>query len=285
MSAALFLDTEELARKYEREPFLVHHDLVGHPLLTFDAVVEAAERLPEQNVEHNIGALPSVLVGTDAPRLSLRPREVAERVGENGCWMVLRWIHQLPEYGALLDELLDQVALVVPGGHDLGHRDAFLFLTGPGAVTPTHGDPEDNILCHVQGRKTMVVGHHPDDDTKHRELEKHRRLGVRNFPYPPQRASTFELVPGDGVYVPPDSPHWVQNAGEVSISFSIVWRPPALVRAGRVSRFNYGLRQRGLTPRAPGRNVVVDRVKSGLVWSSMAVRHRVLGRIFPSLRD
>ena len=43
-------------------------------------------------------------------------------------------------------------------------REAFIFVSSPGAVTPFHIDPEHNILLQIEGRKTMNV--YPADSTE-----------------------------------------------------------------------------------------------------------------------
>ena len=252
----------------------MHHRLLDDPRLTCEAVAEAAARMPETQIEHNLGDLPSVLAEGDPPRLADDPAAIAREISTNGCWMVLKLIDVLPEYRALLDQLLDEVAALVPDRR-LGERQAYLFLSGPGTMTPAHGDSEHNILLQVHSTKEFTVGRHPDEETKHRQLERQRRGRGRNYPYLPEDPVTVALEPGLGIYVPPDAPHLVRNGPEPGVSFSIVWHPPELVREGRVHHYNAGVRQRGRIPRPPGSSAFVDRLKSGAVWLSMATRRAV----------
>src|SRR3546814_7348487 len=69
------------------------------------------------------------------------------------------------------------------------HREAFIFLSSPGSVTPFHMDPEHNIMLQIRGEKTMTVFPAGDEELVpavqseafhaggHRNLD--RREGVR----------------------------------------------------------------------------------------------------------
>ena len=73
-----------------------------------DALAQLADFLPIENVEHNTGRSPSVLVG-DAPVTDLLPGEIARGIETNGCWMVLKNIEHDPAYRELLYLTLDEV--------------------------------------------------------------------------------------------------------------------------------------------------------------------------------
>lgn len=248
----------------------VGHDLVGHPLLSHHALVELAAELPIAQVEHNVGDVPAVLVGRSAPRLASSPEEIARDIEHNGAWMVFKDVQVVPEYATLLDELLDQIE-PLPDGQPMGNREAYIFLSGASSVTPSHRDPEHNFLLQVRGAKQFTAGARPTGDQLP-HLEHNYRYGRRNFPTVPQDAETFDLRPGEGLYVPPDAVHIVRNGAAVSVSFSIVWRPAALVREARVLRFNHTLRRLGVKPKAPGASPRRDRIKARVVWVSLAVR-------------
>ena len=63
-----------------------------------------------------------------------------------------------PEYAALLDACLGEVeALGHADARQIDHREAFVFVSSPGSVTPYHIDPEWNFLLQVRGSKTITV--------------------------------------------------------------------------------------------------------------------------------
>ena len=63
-------------------------------------------------------------------------------------------------------------------------REAFIFVSSPGAVTPFHIDPEWNFLLQVRGRKIIHV--FPADDrslVSEEELERFYSGGHRNLAF------------------------------------------------------------------------------------------------------
>lgn len=272
----IHLDPRGFAAAYDRTPLRVVHDVADEPLLGIDALVALAETHPDALVEHNLGAVPVELPGGEAPRLGRTGAQVIAEIAENGSWLVLKNVEADPRYRALLDRLLDGVDPHVPGGEDTRLlREAFVFVSAPGSVTPAHVDPEHNVLLQVRGTKTMHVGAFEDDETRARELERFHSGSHRNISRIPDGLDAVALAPGQGVYVPPDAPHWVQNGDDVSVSLSITWRTPTTSRRGRLWAANHRLRQRGKTPALPGASRLEDARKLAGA-RALQVRERVL---------
>lgn len=263
MSQLMTIDESRLASQFGLAPMAVAHVLVDHPLLEVDAVAGLAERLPADGIEHNLADLPTV-VDPQAVRRSDRPvGDIAREIETNGCWMVLKNIERDPAYKALMDRALDEVAVLVSdreGG--MLQREGFIFLSAPGSVTPSHIDPEHNLLLQVRGTKQMNVGSFPDAATKQLVLEDTLGGGHRNLSWEPVGQQPFALAPGDGVYVPPHAPHWVQNGPTASVSLSITFRTSGTERLRRVHAMNARLRRLGLSPRPPGEREASDRRKA-----------------------
>jgi len=228
-----------------------------------ESIAKLAERLPEDRVEHNIANLPKI-VAPDAVQRSDQPvGDIARNIDTNGCWMVLKNIERDPEYKRLLDESLDEAAPYVrdrEGG--MTEREGFIFLSAPGSMTPSHTDPEHNFLLQVRGTKKMYVGHFPDDETQQLVLEDTVSGGHRNVAWEPRDPLLFDLHPGDGVYVYPHAPHWVENGDQVSVSLSITCATLTSEDTRRVHSINARLRRLGLSPTPPGRRVRLDRSKA-----------------------
>ena len=273
MSAAtdgqpLTIDPQAFADAMARRPCAVDHTLVGHPLLTLDAIADLADRF-EGRVERHRADLPVVMPG-GAPELDGPPSETVRGIESNGCWMVFWYLESVPEYKDLLDQCLDQVETYLPP--EVGRavrRECFLFLSAPNAVTPVHFDPEHNFLLQIKGRKDMHVTSFGSELEQLGELERYFDGGDRNLGTMPAGDETFVLQPGNGVYVPSFWPHWVQNGPEASISLSITFRTRESQRAERVHLFNAGLRRLKLSPRPPGTSMAGDRAKES-AW--LAVR-------------
>jgi hypothetical protein len=279
MTQMLRIDPDDLEAGFGRVPFRVGHDLVQHPLLQLDRIGDLADALPDGHVEHNLGAVPDVLPGGEAPRLDATPGEIARGIRDNGCWMVLKFIEADGEYRALLNALLDEVAPLVPTSEGATtRREGFIFLSAPNSTTPAHVDPEHNFLLQIQGSKSMVVGRFPDERSEQLELERHYGGGHRNMDTMFAAPEEFELAPGDGVYVPVHAPHLVRNGPEPSISLSITWRTEATERAEKAHVANAGLRRLGLSPAMPGRRPGADQVKALAARSLQGIQRRVSSR-------
>ena len=73
---------------------VVQYPLADEPLATLDALADAADRLPAEQVEHHLGDLPVVLAGGESVRLDRSPGDVVRGVEANRCWvMLLSLIH------------------------------------------------------------------------------------------------------------------------------------------------------------------------------------------------
>ena len=67
---------------------------------------------------------------------------------------MLKNVERHPEYAALLNGCLGEVeALGHRDARQIDHREAFVFVSSPGSVTPYHIDPEWNFLLQVRGRR------------------------------------------------------------------------------------------------------------------------------------
>jgi hypothetical protein len=269
----LEIQTEDFAQAFATRPTTLRHRLTEHPLLTVEAIAELAESLPETKIEHNLGSLPTVVPTGEVPRAALPPAEIARGIETNGCWMVLKNIELVPDYAQLLDASLDEVASHV-GGRDggMGLREGFIFLSAPGSVTPSHTDPEHNLLLQNRGTKEMTLGEFPDASTRQLVLENSRH---RNIDWEPANPRTYALTPGDGVYVPVHAPHWVKNGDTVSVSLSITFQTPASERDARVHALNARIRRLGLSPRPPREHAATDKAKAAVHHSLTRLRELV----------
>jgi hypothetical protein len=135
-----------LSGAYPEEPLKLSHQLLEHPLLDLEALVQLAAALPETSVEYNPGNLPVGVDPADVPSPRLSIVDTIRSIEENGSWMVLKRIEQHPEYAQLLSDALAEIEPIVrkKTGGMLG-QEGFIFISSPGSVTPFHFDPEHNI--------------------------------------------------------------------------------------------------------------------------------------------
>jgi hypothetical protein len=278
------IDRQEFGDAFARRPCAVRHSLVDHPLFTLDAIADLAASLPMSSIERHPAKQPLVVPGV-SPDFEGSPAEIARNIETNGAWMVLWYIHRVPEYGRILDDCLDEVSEVIPPGARMCRREAFLFLSAPNALTPVHFDPEHNLLLQVRGTKEMNVVLFSDREAELKELDRSFDGGGRNLTAMPDgEVFSFPMQPGQATYVPPFAPHWVQNGPAASISLSITFRTRLSQRHEHVHWFNARLRHLHLSPHPPGDSEARDMAKAGVVRTWAASR-RLAGRALRTQRQ
>ncbi|MGH7729035.1 MAG: transcriptional regulator [Vulcanimicrobiaceae bacterium] len=206
-----------------------------------------------------------------------------ERIESAGAWIVLRDVDREPEYAPILDGCIAEIEALA--GIDVGKlakiRKAIIFINSPHRVSSYHIDRECNCLLQICGEKTVHVFDREDRDVlPEDEIERFWTVDNNAAVYKPQfesRANTFALVPGRGVHIPVNAPHWVQNGDQVSVSISINFHYHDRLLAD-VYRANYWMRRLGLRPTPPRRSALRDGIKGSLYGSARTLRGLVRGR-------
>ena len=264
-SRLLNLDQSTCAENLGRNAFALTHQLVGHPLLTLEALAELADGLPVEKLEC-LPAQQDTVTTTNRLRPLPRPSDTVLGIETNGCWMVMKNVEHNPKYRELLDNVLDEMISRLPEREgEMKLREAFIFLSAPAAITPVHIDPEHNLLLHVHGSKEFHVGKFCDRQTEQREIHRYCSGGHRNLAELPQGFKHFNLTKGNGVYVPPWRPHWVKNGPTYGVSISVTFRTQRSERYEHAHRVNNKLRRLGLSPRPPGELDWLDELKANYV--------------------
>jgi hypothetical protein len=265
----LDIDPETFRTHFNREPFLFRHRLCEHPLFRLSNLAELARTLPPSIVEYNAGNIPVSLPDQEnTPYTGLSAEETVRRIEECGSWMVLKRAEADPECLNVLNWCLDEIEPmseeIEPG---MCEREAAIFVTSPGSVTPYHMDKEINFLLQIRGSKTISVFSASDREVlSEQELEKHfsgpaiHRNMVFHERYQ-ERAQVFELKAGYGIHIPTTDPHWIKNGDGVSISFSNGFKTRASLRRGMIYNLNGRLRKTGLHPTPYGKDVLRDAMK------------------------
>lgn len=256
----------DFAASYPEGPHKLRHTLRDHPLMTLEALAQLGESLPPRSVEYNRGDLP---IG-----LEERPGATGLTIGEtirgieiSNSWSVLKNIEQNPAYADLLAQLLAEIRPEIEARTGrMMKTQGFIFVTSPDAVTPYHFDPEHNILLQLRGSKAMTI--FPAGDTRFAPDEVHETYhtgGGRELKWRDEFAAhgqTLHIGPGEALFVPVMSPHYVKNGPEVSISLSITWRSEWSFAEADARAFNKVLRARGFSPAPPGRWPARNRAKA-----------------------
>jgi hypothetical protein len=267
---AVFPDSarEALRAAYPQAPTHLTHAIADHPLLSLDALAELAARMRPETLEHNAATdLPLGIAYADTPRNGLSVQETIARIDECGSWVLLKYIEQDPAYATLMREVLGQIEdIVLPKTGTMMRFEGYIFISSPRAVTPLHFDPVYNILFQARGSKTMTLFPTADPEIISQEFfEAYFAGGSRNLPWQDEwnaRARPISIEPGEAIYVPILSPHWVQTHDEVSVSLSLTWRSEWAFHHADACRFNRRLRRIGLRPAAPRLYPANNRLKS-----------------------
>ena len=204
------------------------HRLADHPLLTLSALEAAARELPAQHVERRIA---NAANGGDFAMDSPDSGETADTIpaiDSSGNWIMLRFIEQLPRYRDLLLRLMDELdPALAPLTGPCKALKGFAFISAPGTLTPFHFDAEYNILFQISGDKAFAVYPPEPPFLSLREHEAYHRAGENMLPWEngfEARGTVHDLAPGDALYVPYASPHWVRAGAAPSISLSVTWQ-------------------------------------------------------------
>jgi hypothetical protein len=247
---------ERLAHSYPDKPARLTHNLARHPMLEPEALISLAARMRSKDVQCYRGDVPVANESGGHPSNGLTVAETVRNIASNKSWMVMKKIEQDPDYAALLDSLLaelEEVAIPVTG--PMVHRQAFIFVSSPGSITPFHFDPEHNILLQIAGEKTMHLFSQDDEELAPCEAhEAFHAKGHYTLEWKDEyadRAMPQLLAPGDALYVPVKAPHFVRNGAEPSISLSITWRSAWSFEESDAHLCNAMLRRLGIEPNRP----------------------------------
>jgi hypothetical protein len=263
----------DFASSYPEGPHKLAHELRDHPLLALDALAALGEALPDASVEYNRGDLPVGITGKPGSN-GLTIGQTIRNIATSNSWAALKNIEQSPTYAGLLHDILAELKPIIERrtGKMLKPQ-GYIFISSPDAVTPYHFDPEHNILLQLRGTKVMTVfpagANEYAPDMVH---ESYHRGGARELTWHDsflRDGMPFSLEPGEALFVPVMSPHFVKNGPEISISLSVTWRSEWSFAEADARAFNGLLRKWGFDPKPPGRWPSRNRLKA---WSWRLLR-------------
>jgi hypothetical protein len=243
------------------------HDLHLDGRLTLASVADLADRLPRRSVIADTAAQPLLVPQGGPPRGALeRPGDVIRDLRNANAWLTLLNVEEDPGMAELMNTQLDQLesGMIARQGNKRGkmhRRVAFVFVSSPNSVTPVHYDIEHSLLMQVSGQKTVSIGRFQSDAVRRREFDRYWDGSHGRIENLPPEVAAYTLTPGQAVYIPPGTPHWVHNGPDISLSVTLTYFTAATIRENRIEDFNSHLRRRHLNPREPGRSAVVDTAK------------------------
>lgn len=280
-AATISPGSENLFREnYNRRPFVLEHHLSGHPLLELPHLTSVAQSFAARQPERlyytigNVNLSSGWDYGTQRP---VPPKEAIDQIQTANTWLILKRVQILPEYGQLLDQILQDIhaASAKEWKRSTTDRNISVIITSPNQVTPYHMDADCNYLLQIAGAKTVFVFNGADRSVVTAgELERFYTGQINAAQYreaSQNGAWRFELTPGHGIHIPVTFPHWVQNSDNVSISVSINFRFVDRT-VPDIYRLNHYLRRLGLHPKLPGESIISDGAKKLISKTLRAVR-------------
>lgn len=271
-------------------PFEVEHTLTGDPLFSVPNLVDLAVRIHNRKDPHRQYGDVSCLIGK--PTLGQREiegsafapsvQEAVESIENSDAWLMLNHIEYEEAYRGILERTICDVLRLTRRNllSKVKWFEAIIFVTSPNRHTPYHIDRECAWLLQIQGEKEIHLFNKADRDVvPNPELERYWATDNTAAKYKPEfedRAMIFQLRPGNGVHIPVNTPHWLQNGNNVSVSMNVnfVFHDSEY---GNIHKANYYLRQRGIQPSPAGVHPLSDKAKSVVFSAGQRMKHLLRG--------
>lgn len=278
-------DPSVFTQSYGNVAFEFAHRLAGHPLFELDRLLELAEamQLIPNGITYNTTSMGVGERLDQTPKPEQSVVETLRDIEHVDGWILLKRADHFPEYRELLEICLDEMEEA--SGRNLKglvkYRNCSIFINSPNRITNYHIDREWNALLQIRGTKRISVFDRTDREVlTEDEIERFWTVDNGAAKWKSQfenRARVFELTPGSALHIPINSPHWVQNGPEFSVSMSANFHIHDEL-LGYVYRTNYWLRRVGLRPAPPGRSAWRDAIKGRGYASLRSVGNRLRGR-------
>lgn len=268
----LEFEPDVVRSSYNLRPFLIHHHLCEHPSFSLDALFALCRRLPREQVQYRVGAIPGDAnfdSSYERYREGLRFDDVLAHFEERKAYICIYNPERDAGYRPVLEELLAEIAAAIEGLDPvITWYSTYVFISTRDAVTPYHMDREMNFLLQVRGEKEVMLWD-PHDDEIMSSAEKDRLLAAfesQRPAYKPSfeaKAMRYELRPGLGVHHPFIAPHRVHTGPELSVSLAFTFRTQKSDLWTSAHAFNHVLRRCGWSPEAVGaQHPYADRAKA-----------------------
>jgi len=262
--------SEEFRTKFDKYSFAFRHRLAGHPVFQLSRIMELAQETQTArpaDLYYDAGTIDVNQRWDRTPKPEFSVRDAIQRIEHCGAWIVLKRADKNEEYAAVLRECMAELQEFT--GLKLERvmkvQEVILFITSPKRITTYHIDRECSLLLQIQGDKQISIFDRNDREVlSEEEIERFWSVDHNAPRYKPElqhHATVYELRPGNGVHIPVNAPHWVQNGDNISVSLNVNFQYRDAMRAN-LYRLNFVLRRMGLRPTPPGASRVKDMVKS-----------------------
>lgn len=277
---------EEFRTKFDKYSFAFRHKLAGHPVFEMGRLMELAEETQSTrpaDLYYDAGTVDVNQRWDRTPRPEFSARDAIQRIEHCGAWIVLKRADKNKEYAAVLQECMAELQEFT--GLNLERvmkvQEVILFITSPKRITTYHIDRECSVLLQIQGDKHISIFDRNDREVlSEEEIERFWSVDHNAPRYRPElqhHATIYELRPGNGVHIPVNCPHWVQNGDNISISLNVNFQYRDTMRAN-LYRLNFLLRRIGIQPTPPGASPAKDKFKNIAVLPAVWAKNLSRGR-------
>ncbi len=285
--------SSDFSQRFDLAPFKFNHHMSEHELFSMPAIRKLVQRFAKLDAPSDKGR---GLLRANQPQGYLYIKGIGgvewqsegfekkildcfDNLETSGCRIKLTDFNRYEEYGQLLDQWLVDLSEVT--GIDILKEyhapQVTMFISSPNEVTPYHIDMETNCLMQLHGLKVANIydGNDPAIVTP-RQIEEYWDGKIyidRNMSSVPE---TFFIGPGEGVHQPAFFPHLIEVRDQVSVSVSFIFLRTRFPRA-EVNRLNSYIRKAGLKPAPPGKNLVLDKLKSTTMRNALSLKRAIKG--------
>jgi hypothetical protein len=218
------------------------------------AVHDISRRIPDRWLNaYDTGPAPD----DTTPTVAVEAIERLERV--TGV-VRLQHIELMPGFREPLARVIAEAARLFTPQEQVEGISSVMYVGTATSGAALHVDLHHNLFLHLRGAKQFTLAAYRD--TRQQQKETAGQF-AGHHPPPPQSVETvtYDLQPGDGIYVPPYTLHRVESSDATTVSIACSWATTESQRLRRLQRANGYLERVHLRSAPPGRRPTVDRLK------------------------
>jgi Cupin-like domain len=186
--------------------------------------------------------------------------EAVERLDRVTGVVRLQHIELLPGFRQPLAALIAEAARRFSPQEHVEGISSVMYVGTANSNAALHVDLHHNLFLHLRGVKQFTLAAHRDARRQQKEAAGqfggHPGVSDRGLD-----TVTYDLQPGDGLYVPPYVLHRVESSDATTVSIACSWATTESQQLLQLQRVNGYLEHLHLRSAPPGRRPSVDRLK------------------------
>jgi hypothetical protein len=230
-----------------------HH--AGRFIPSSDAAIhDISRRIPDRWLNaYDTGPAPD----ESSPTVAV---EAIERLEQVTGVVRLQHIELLPGFRQPLARVIAEAAHRFSPEEHVEGISSVMYVGTATSTAALHVDLHHNLFLHLRGVKQFTLGAYRDPRRQQREAAG-QFAGHPGVSAQAVDTVTYDLHPGDGLYVPPYTLHRVESSDATTVSIACSWATTESQRLLQLQRANGYLERLHLRSAPPGRRPVVDRLK------------------------